>query len=497
MRGARFLTGCWRWTVALAATIGFTNLSSAADGGDVSDRAAAAMLKAARFFHEHVASHGGYVYQYSTDLKLREGEGEAPPNVIWVQPPGTPAVGMAFLDAYDATGDMYYLTAARDAAEALIQGQLRSGGWNAMIEFDPELRKNYNYRVDPYRKSKSFTKGRDMTSLDDDKSQSACQFLMRLDQTLDHKDSVIHEAILYALDHLVAAQHDNGAFPQAFSGEPKKDPDPTRAASFPKSWPRKYPGGDYWLFYTFNDNAMADTLGVMLEAWRVYGDSRYLASAIACGDFMLRAQLPEPQPAWAQQYNFDMQPAWARKFEPPSISGLESQGVLRALLSLYVATGDDRYLEPFPRALAYLKRSLRDDGSLARFYELETNKPLYLTKDYQLTYSDADMPTHYGFIVDAKLDEIERLYREVKASPPSQSSPTSPTAKKPVRAPSAARTAEVERIIAAQDERGAWVEPGGMRYVRAGKDSPVIASKTFIANLRELATFVAATRASN
>ncbi len=92
-----------------------------------------------------------------------------------------------------------------------------------------------------------------------------------------------------------------------------------------------------------------------------------------------------------------MQPAWARKFEPPSVTGGESQGVMRILLRLYAETGDKKYLEPIPRALDYLRRSRLSDGRLARFYELKTNKPLYFTKQYELTYSDADMPTHYGF----------------------------------------------------------------------------------------------------
>ena len=50
-----------------------------------------------------------------------------------------------------------------------------------------------------------------------------------------------------------------------------------------------------------------------------------------------------------------------------------------------------------PPALAYLKKSLLPDGRLARFYELKTNKPLYFTKTYELTYDDSDMPTHYSF----------------------------------------------------------------------------------------------------
>ncbi len=53
--------------------------------------------------------------------------------MIWVQPPGTATMGHLFLDAFNATGDAYYYDAAARAADALIAGQHRSGGWNYFI----------------------------------------------------------------------------------------------------------------------------------------------------------------------------------------------------------------------------------------------------------------------------------------------------------------------------------------------------------------------------
>jgi hypothetical protein len=96
--------------------------------------------------HEHIADHGGYGWISSVDGTFREGEGVCGPGTIWVQPPGTPAVGMAFLDAHDATGDDIHLKAATDCAMALVKGQLGSGGWNYRIEFDPAKRKEFMYR---------------------------------------------------------------------------------------------------------------------------------------------------------------------------------------------------------------------------------------------------------------------------------------------------------------------------------------------------------------
>jgi hypothetical protein len=80
------------------------------------------MAEATTYYHTHVAVNGGYVYHYSLDLKERWGEGPANPQQIWVQPPGTPTVGMAFLKAFEATGDDYFLNAAKDAAMALVYG---------------------------------------------------------------------------------------------------------------------------------------------------------------------------------------------------------------------------------------------------------------------------------------------------------------------------------------------------------------------------------------
>ena len=115
------------------------------------------------------------------------------------------------------------------------------------------------------------------------------------------------------------------------------------------------------------------------------------------GDFLILAQLPEPQPAWAQQYNHELQPIWARKFEPPAIAGRESEDAIETLLYLTEVTGEKRFLEPIPRSIAWLKRSQLPDGQIARFYELSTNTPLYFVKDtYELTYDDSNLPTHYG-----------------------------------------------------------------------------------------------------
>ena len=76
----------------------------AAPDAQLRDSVAAGLKKAARFFVTDVATEGGYLWQYSADLARREGEREASATTVWVQPPGTPAVGVALLRAWEATG---------------------------------------------------------------------------------------------------------------------------------------------------------------------------------------------------------------------------------------------------------------------------------------------------------------------------------------------------------------------------------------------------------
>src|SRR5688500_581847 len=139
MRRGVFLA--WVWLVWPAG-------GAPADDPGLRERAAAGLRSAGGYFRTEVATEGGYLWRYSEDLARRGGEVTATATQVWVQPPGTPAVGLAYLAAYEATGDGYYRDAASDAAHALVRGQLRSGGWAHQIEFDPKLRKRFAYRID-------------------------------------------------------------------------------------------------------------------------------------------------------------------------------------------------------------------------------------------------------------------------------------------------------------------------------------------------------------
>jgi len=120
---------------------------------------------------------------------------------------------------------------------------------------------------------------------------------------------------------------------------------------------------------------------------------------------------------------------------------------------------------------------------LARFYELKTNRPLYITKGtrlqaaglgsrivdgYQISYSPESVITHYGVLVSGReLAAIEEDYRRLAAADPAalrrpeKLRGLSPWSQRPGQPAEPAPAAEeVRALLASLDERGAWVRPG-------------------------------------
>ncbi len=478
--------------VLLLVGLAFGSVPQERDSAPSDEQVSDALRKAGRFFHTKVATQGGYVWSYSGDLKLREGEGITDATMIWVQPPATPTVGETFLNAYQSTGEREHLDAALRAASALVRGQMRSGGWYYSIEFDPQKRLKYAYLDSPHGKRQQRK-----STLDDDVTQSALRFLMRVDKLTNFQTPEYHRAVSRCLDALLAVQYPNGAWYQWWDDATRPRDGklfPVKSASYPTEWPRVWPNtwtGRYFL----NDNVMANMIETLLQAHDTYADDRYLAGAIQAGNFLLLAQMPAPQPAWAQQYDPEMHPVWDRKFEPPAISGSESQGVMESLLLLYRRTGQQEFLAPIPSALAYLRASILPNGKLARFYELKTNRPLYFTvtgKRYDLTYDGANAPRHYAFQVPSRLDRIEAEYRRLisRPAPPV----TSMSRRRPARERDSTAIARVTKIIASMDERGAWVEDGVLDQHEVCPQTGIIHSRTFVQNMQILIDYFDATR---
>jgi PelA/Pel-15E family pectate lyase len=339
-------------------------LAAAEASTELQGDAATALESATRYFRTVLSCRGGYLGEYSEDLSTWIGETSETPNEIWVQPPGTPRLGLTFLRAYEATGDERYLEAAVGVADALIWGQLEPGGWYYTVDFLGEHR--WKYRHEEWNDEDED----DLCVFDDNVCQEAIRLMMAVDGTLGREP--YHGATMYALEFMLESQFPNGAWPQMYP----------LSGDYPDS---------YRDYYTFNDQAMNDCISVMMEAYRRYGDERYLRSAEMGGSFIIISQIPDPQGGWAQQYLWNITPAWARAFEPPAVCSKVTGHNIITLLDLYLLTGNETYLSPIPSALDWLNRSTIGEDLWARFYELGTNRPIYGDRDGKIYYNLSDI----------------------------------------------------------------------------------------------------------
>jgi hypothetical protein len=440
------------WT-AVAPAVGETDSD---DHGDLAHQT----LRRATEFLRKISTNGGYAGIYSKDLTERFGEAlyeEAAENEIWVQPPGTPSVGRAFLRAYRATGEDRYLEAAREAGRALAWGQRKKGGWDHRVRVD---------HLDPEDETPERRGGH--CTFDDDITQSALRFLMDLDRELD--EPWLTGSIELGLAFLQEAQFDNGA------------------------WPQWYPlRGGYHDYYTYNDAAINDCISTLLMAHERYGDSEYLAAAKRGGDFIIASRLDPPQAGWAQQYDHDMRPAKARRFEPAGLCSAVTARNIHTLIDLYLRTGEEKDLEPIPEAIDWLQRSKLENGKWARLYEGGTNKPIYgdRASDQEVLYdyeavSEQERNSYGwqgGFGIGGAIRRFERvrggdrerILADRRAEPSKEA-----YARRADRLES-----QVEAIADAQDEKGRWVGDDGRLHIR-----------TFVRNINTLSDYLEARGAS-
>jgi hypothetical protein len=451
---------------------------------------ARATLEKATAFMRSIATEGGYLWWYSEDLNERWGENKATPTQIWIQPAGTPSMGMAFLRAYEVTREARYLEAAQAAALALAGGQLESGGWDYLIDFDPQKATQYFRRQDKGKISDAEAAQRkNITTFDDDNTQSAVRFLMAFVKTSSDKLSpeqlAIREALDYALIKMVEAQYPNGAWPQRYDGKPRdRSKFPVQRARIPENYPREHPKQNYMSYYTLNDHTQSDCIRTMLEAHQQFGKREYLEAAKKGGDFLILAQLPAPQSAWAQQYNFDMEPVWARAFEPPAVCSGESVGAIRILIQLHRETGDDKFLKPISAAIDWFKRSQLRPNTWARFYELGSNKPIYGDRDgkihYRLDEISEERRRGYSWESSYRIPETIADFEELR--------PVGREAVLQKRRQGNARmkerldslTGQTRRIVDSLDAKGRWIVNGRIQ------------TRVFIRNVETLCDYLEA-----
>jgi PelA/Pel-15E family pectate lyase len=233
------------------------------------------------------------------------------------------------------------------------------------------------------------------------------------------------------LDYLFAAQYANGGWPQFF---------PLRK-------------GGYYSHITFNDNAMVNVLLLLRAAAK--GEPPYTfvdkarraraKEAVARGvECILGAQIRQGDKltAWCAQHDEkDLSPVGARKFEPPSLSGAESVGIVRFLMgepkpSPEVIAAIEGAVAWF-RAVAITglrqerfidaagkpdKRVVGDPSAgllWARFYELGSNRPIFTGRDgiirYSLSEIEQERRAGYAYYGDWPAALLSRDYPQWRA----------------------------------------------------------------------------------
>ncbi len=318
-------------------------------------------------------------------------------------------------DVLDQPDAWYASPEARRAAENVLLYQTASGGWP----------KNHDMTRPP--RPEDFT-GEDVTAPTIDNGATYTQIRLLARVNAAQADPRLQAAIRRGLDYLFAAQY------------------PTNGG-----WPQFYPLlPGYYTHITFNDDAMVGVLGVLRDVARgtppfdwLDAPTRARAAAavgkgVAC---ILRCQIVVNgvKTAWCAQHDENtFEPVPARTYEHESLSGFESVGIVRFLMSLdppspevvaavraAVAWFEQSRIQglrvqliPAPGLPHGADRRVVPDPAApplwARFYEIGTNRPIFSGRDavirYRLDEIEAERRAGYRWYVEDPRQLLEKDY---------------------------------------------------------------------------------------
>ena len=408
-----------------------SNVATQPSEGSQAFRVQAALDRALEAFAA-LRVHGGWPMAYSSDLSKRWGEwSECDEWQITVQPPATPSVGAVYLRAASVTENRRYLRIAREAADILAAGQLANGGWWHEMRLDAKGPAEYYFLKDKGDRSKA-----DLfctATLDDRTTQGAIDFMMRI--AAETGDRQYRSSARAGLDSLLSAQYPAGG------------------------WPQHYPpgSGGYHRYLTLNDGAGTDAMMTLLRGYHQYDDGRYLAAALRAAQWLIDFQLPDPHRGWAQQYTLEGEAAPARWFEPPACCSAVTANVMNTLVEIFLKTGDKRYLSPIPDAIAWLEKSEIRPGVRARFYEIGTNRPIYVNNERQVVYDQVDLRPGYGWEGGYGSSAIANYRKMMRLGRIAYTKDRQYTTLEEEQARFRTLERRVEQVLARQEPEGYWI----------------------------------------
>lgn len=227
------------------------------------------------------------------------------------------------------------------------------------------------------------------------------------------------EAYLKGVDYLLSSQYENGGFPQYF---------PLKRG--------------YYTHITFNDDAMIGVLGLLRDIANGGEDHRFVdeglrkrcEAAVAKSVVLilkLQVEIGGKRTVWAPQYDeITFKPAWARKFEPPSLTAGESVGIVRFLMKeratpeITAAVGSAVKWFEANKIKGYRWERIDGENRLAkdvsaspiwaRFYQIETGRPIFIGRDSVIKYDvmqiESERRNGYAWYVDSPNDLLTRDY---------------------------------------------------------------------------------------
>ena len=234
-------------------------------------------------------------------------------------------------------GDYRYLDVAEKTGEWILAAQQPEGYWSTLYERHiggrptPRSGVIISHRRTIYREDPSFIAGR--------QSQAA---LLMAELHLVTGERRWLEGFRRSADFLLMAQNPNGSFGHHYNLREQlaenRNQDPHGAE--------------------FDNGTQSSHMLVLLMAYQITKEEKYLDGVIRAGDWHVAAQLDGPTYGWSLAYDGDNVPAWPRVYYPPALSYGSSTTACHTLLFMYDLTGDRKYLEPVRRYIEWEKIAL-------------------------------------------------------------------------------------------------------------------------------------------
>ena len=341
-----------------------------------------------------------------------------------------PGKAIAWGQALRQESNWYASEEAVRIADNLLVFQHETGGWSKNIDMARVLSKNEMEKI-KLEKQKSGTE-LSHAIMDNGATSAQMHFLAKVYEKTGY-DRFKH-SFLAGVNYYLKSQYKNGGWPQFY---------PIRKG--------------YYQHITYNDNAMVNTMNLLRDIYSGADDfkslhlgndlKKQLQKAFDKGiQCIINTQIVvngKPTVWCAQHDEKTLAPAKARSYELPSFSGAESAGIVFLLMS--IESPSDEIIASIEGAVEWFRdhriegfkvtntintngekdRALVEDVNAspqwARFYDLETGKPFFCSRDgikkssiAEIDYERRNGYSWYTTAPEKVLDEFQKWKKLIK-----------------------------------------------------------------------------------